>query len=253
MVRPLSVAFLLAVLGLAITKPILEHSYTSFPEARVTFDVPITQRAHLAAKNTDKIQRVCLRYRVPQSALVALRVETSEKYHNQELNVDITDLNDSDSLIRRKNDIVNQVEILFKADGLAMALKKHDEEAPLSEFDVCFLNIVLEASDEGISKEVTLSVDFDTSVDGESPWQKEKLLSIQKSQPLLVRLQETIREIEEVERQLEYLVAREEKLRNVNEDTFKKWTVLAIMVMCALVVMGILQARYITWWMKNKI
>ncbi|KAK9472882.1 emp24/gp25L/p24 family/GOLD-domain-containing protein [Dipodascopsis tothii] len=175
----------------------------------------------------------CIRNFVQKDSLVVVNVKTSgTKGDGQVLNMHIVDASGNE--YARPKDVVGESRTAFTAHNAAA-------------FDVCFENILQGSSRVGLAREVDLDIDIGADArDWNAIQQNEKL------KPMELELRRIEESVDEIVRQLDYLKAREYKLRDTNESTNARVKFFAIGTLASLLGLGVWQIAYLRQYFRSK-
>ncbi|KAK7202529.1 endoplasmic reticulum vesicle protein [Myxozyma melibiosi] len=175
----------------------------------------------------------CIRNFVQRDAMVIVNVKTNgQKGDGQVLNLRIIDTVGNE--YGRPKDVAGDVRYVFTA--LADAA-----------FDVCFENIQVDGKAAGGSREVDLDIDIGADArDWNALGQTEKL------KPMELELRRIEESIDEVVSQMEYLKAREMRLRDTNESTNARVKFFSIGTLFSLLALSVWQVAYLRQFFRSK-
>ncbi|KAK9452172.1 emp24/gp25L/p24 family/GOLD-domain-containing protein [Limtongia smithiae] len=175
----------------------------------------------------------CIRNFVTREVLVVVNIKTDgRKGDGQVLNVAITDLEGNE--YARPKDVVGDSRVAFTS---------HSDGA----FDVCFENILQPPHTSGLSREIDLDIDIGADArDWNAVGQTEKLMPMELE---LRRIEETV---DEISRQMEYLRAREQRMRDTNESTNARVKFFAIGTLFCLFGLSVWQLAYLRQYFRSK-
>lgn len=178
----------------------------------------------------------CVREFVSDGQLVVVTVNSSGRVGDgQILSLKITNA-DGDEY-RRKDDIAGNVKIAFSA---------HET----SSFDICFTNRLqpgYSANGRQLSREIELEVEAGANA---RDWNA--IQSAEKLKPSEVQLRKVDEMLDEIINELEYLISREQRLRNTNESTNRRVRNFFIAGLFLLVSVGVYQIHYLRNYFKSK-
>lgn len=175
----------------------------------------------------------CVRDFVAEGSLVVVTVESSGyKGDGQVLDLKITDSVGNE--LRSKKDLDGNVKVAFTA---------HTSAA----FDVCLHNTKVSRSGSKLFRQIDLEIESGASArDWNAVQANEKL------KPMEVELRKVEQVTDEIVQELDYLKAREERLRDTNESTNRRVRNFSICIVILLVSLGVWQVNYLKNFFKSK-
>lgn len=186
------------------------------------FDIPAT-------KNPEPF---CVRDFVSEGQLVVIEIDTDGSVGDgQQLNFYVRDSNGNE--YRRKRDVAGEARFAFTAPRTIA-------------FDVCFENIA-NVNGRSLSRSVELDIESGSEA---RDWNK--IQASEKLKPIEVELRKIEELTDQVVDELEYLKAREERLRDTNESTNRRVRNFSVAVIFVLVSLGIWQVNYLRNYFRSK-
>lgn len=174
----------------------------------------------------------CIRDFVSEGQLVVVTLHASGAAGDgQNLNFFIRDSVGNE--YRNKRDFAGDVRVAFTAHASAA-------------FDVCFQNI-LQRPGKKLSREIELDIEAGSAA---RDWNA--IQAAEKLKPVELELRKVEELTDEIVGELEYLKAREERLRNTNESTNRRVRDFSVCVILALVALGAWQLAYLRNYFKAK-
>ncbi|KAK9456647.1 emp24/gp25L/p24 family/GOLD-domain-containing protein [Dipodascopsis uninucleata] len=175
----------------------------------------------------------CIRNFVSRETLVVVNVKTDgQKGDGQVLGMSVIDSLGNE--YARPKDIVGDIKVAFTP---------HNDAA----FDVCFENVLTTGQHYGLNREVDLDIDIGADArDWNAVAQSEKL------KPMEVELRRIEESIDEIVNRMDYLKAREYKLRDTNESTNDRVKFFAIGTLVSLLGLSIWQVAYLRQYFRSK-
>lgn len=178
----------------------------------------------------------CVREFVSDGQLVVVTVTSSGNVGDgQILSMRITNA-DGDEY-RRKDDIAGTIKVAFSA---------HET----SSFDICFTNRIqpgFNSNGRQISREIELEVEAGANA---RDWNA--IQSAEKLKPSEVQLRKVDEMLGEVVTELEYLIKREERLRDTNESTNRRVKNFFVAGTLLLIGVGVYQVHYLRNYFRSK-
>jgi hypothetical protein len=182
------------------------------------------------------VEPQCVREFVSDGQLVVVTVNTNGRVGDgQNLSLRITN-SDGDEY-RRKDDIAGNIKIAFSA---------HET----SGFDICFTNRLQPgyiANGRQLSREIELEVEAGAAA---RDWNA--IQSAEKLKPSEVQLRKVDEMLDEINTEMEYLIRREERLRDTNESTNRRVRNFFLAGFFLLVSVGVYQIYYLRNYFKSK-
>ncbi|KAK9460655.1 emp24/gp25L/p24 family/GOLD-domain-containing protein [Lipomyces oligophaga] len=187
----------------------------------------------VAARPANSPQPRCIRNFVQKGNLVVVKVKTSgSKGDGQVLNMSIVD--NLGNEYGRNKDVAGETSSVFTA-------------LEDSAFDVCFENVQQTLSAHGTEREIDLDIDIGADArDWNVVGQTEKL------KPMELELRRIEENVDEIVAQMDYLRAREEKLRDTNESTNARVKFFSIGTLIALAGLSVWQITYLRQFFRSK-
>ncbi|SCU88929.1 LAMI_0D11826g1_1 [Lachancea mirantina] len=186
------------------------------------FDLPASQTP----------EQVCIRDFVSEGQLVVVNIATDGSVGDgQVLNLVIRDSVGNEH--RRKKDLAGEVRVAFTAPSSAA-------------FDVCLEN-QLQIKGRSLSRSVELDIESGSQA---RDWNM--IQATEKLKPIEVELRRIEELTDEIVDELNYLKAREERLRDTNESTNRRVRNFSILVIVVLVSLGAWQINYLRNYFKAK-
>lgn len=206
----------------------------------INFEVPAATPKHTTER--------CTHYDARTNALVVLHIDLGALLEGQRLEAVVRDVHDSRNVFRRVPECVGKQEVVFTPRYESVALASYST----SEFEVCFVNHVADATTPPALRYVKLLLDIDLLYHGQALHQRLMLalVGLAKYREPLARLE---READQLEWQMKWLLERELRLRDMNEATFSHWTVYGALCMVLLVVVGSLQGVWTYRWLNQQV
>lgn len=206
----------------------------------INFEVPAAAPEHA-------IER-CTHYDARTNALVVLHIDLGVLLKGQCLEAVVRDVHSPLNVFRRVPQCVGKLEVVFTPRYESVALASYS----LSEFEVCFVNYVVDTNAAAAPRYVKLLLDIDLLYHGQALRQRLMLalVGLAKYREPLARLE---READQLGWQMKWLLERELRLRDMNEATFSHWTVYGALCMVLLVVMGSLQGAWTYRWLNRQV
>ncbi|CAM9020363.1 hypothetical protein WICANDRAFT_63290 [Wickerhamomyces anomalus NRRL Y-366-8] len=175
---------------------------------------------------------MCIRDFVSEGQLVVVNIHSSGSVGDgQVLNFNIRDSVGNE--YRKKKDFAGNVRVAFTAHSSAA-------------FDVCFQN-VLQQRGRKLSRELEVDIEAGSAA---RDWNA--IQAAEKLKPVEVELRKVEELTDEIVGELEYLKAREERLRDTNESTNRRVRNFSIVIIIALISLGGWQIRYLGNYFKAK-
>lgn len=203
--------------------------------AYVLFFLGVANAVKFAIEAADRPKARCIRDFVTRDTLVVVNVKTSgNPGDGQSLTVSIVDNKNNE--YGRKKDVTKDFRLAFTA---------HEDAA----FDVCFENKLTQRyqGQGALSRPIELDVEIGANArDWNAVQASEKL------KPVEIDLRRVEEQAEELIRELEYLQAREARLRDTNESTNQRVKVFSVMVILALLGLGVWQISYLRNYFRSK-
>ena len=177
----------------------------------------------------------CVREFIGENQLVVVSLKVSgSQGDGQILTLRITDSNGNE--YRKHKDIVGDSKIAFTA---------HSSGA----YDVCFEN-ALQYTGNGaprLSREIELEIEVGAAA---RDWNA--IQSAEKLKPVEVQFKKIEEMIDEITNELNYLIAREERLRNTNESTNRRVSNFSVSIIIVLIAVGLWQLQYLRSYFRSK-
>lgn len=174
----------------------------------------------------------CIRDFVSEGQLVVVNIVSSgSSGDGQKLNFFIRDSVGNE--YRKKNDFSGEVRVPFVAHASAA-------------FDVCFVN-VLQRKGRKLTRHIELDIEAGSAA---RDWNA--VQAAEKLKPVELELRKVEELTDEIVGELEYLKAREERLRDTNESTNRRVRNFSICTILALVAFGSWQITYLRNYFKSK-
>lgn len=179
-------------------------------------------------------QPVCIRDFVSEGQLVVINIKTSGRSGDgQKLDLRITDSLGNEH--RKKSNIHGEVRVAFTS---------HHNAA----FDVCFTN-QLESrwTHHTLSREIELDIESGAAA---RDWNA--VQAAEKLKPVELELRKAEELTLEIVEELQYLKAREERMRDTNESTNSRVKWFSITIVFSLIGLGVWQIQYLRHYFKVK-
>ncbi|ODV85118.1 hypothetical protein CANARDRAFT_7771 [[Candida] arabinofermentans NRRL YB-2248] len=176
----------------------------------------------------------CVREFVSDGQLVVVRVETNGYVGDgQILTLRIIDSDGNE--YRKKRDVAGSFKVAFTAYAS-------------SSFDVCFENHLVNGYRDGqLSREIELEIEAGAAA---RDWNA--IQATEKLKPVEVQFRKIEEMIEEVSGELDYLVRREERLRDTNESTNRRVRNFSFVISLVLIGLGLWQVYYLRNYFRSK-
>ncbi|KAH3671497.1 hypothetical protein OGAPHI_000199 [Ogataea philodendri] len=114
--------------------------------------------------------------------------------------------------------------------------------------DVCFENRLLNRQREGqLSREIELEVEAGAAA---RDWNA--IQAVEKLKPAEVEFRKIEEMIDEISGEMQYLVRREERLRDTNESTNRRTRNFSVLIMFVLIGVGLWQVQYLRNYFRSK-
>lgn len=200
----------------------------------LTYLLSIAVSLHLDIEAKTNPEPVCIRDFVTADQLVVVNIKTNGRVGDgQQLDLRIVDSLGNEH--RRKNDIAG----LHKA-----AFTSHHSAA----FDICFTNkLENKWSKHVVSRSIELDIESGAAA---RDWNA--LQASEKLAPVEVELRRVQELTAEIENELQYLKAREERMRDTNESTNARVKWFSMLIVFSLVSLGVWQIQYLRHYFKVK-
>ncbi|KAH3685585.1 hypothetical protein WICPIJ_003447 [Wickerhamomyces pijperi] len=188
---------------------------------------------HIEVEATDESKPpVCIRDFVTEGQLVVVNIHSSgNSGDGQLLSFNIRDSVGNE--YRKKKDFSGDVRVAFTAHSSAA-------------FDVCFVNI-LQRRGQKLSREIEIDIEAGSAA---RDWNA--IQAAEKLKPVEVELRKIEELSDEIVNELEYLKAREERLRNTNESTNRRVRNFSLVIIFSLVILGAWQVAHLRSYFKSK-
>lgn len=178
---------------------------------------------------------ICIRDFVSEGQLVVVNIHSSGTVGDgQALNFYIRDSVGNE--YRKKKDFAGNVRVAFTAHASAA-------------FDVCFQNIIKTQRRAGASIAREVEVDIES---GSAARDWNAIQAAEKLKPVEVELRKIEELTEEIVSELDYLKAREEKLRDTNESTNRRVRNFSLCIIFSLVILAVWQLAYLRNYFRSK-
>lgn len=197
--------------------------------------ISLVSALQLAIPATTNPDPFCIRDFVQEDQLVVVNIKTNgHSGDGQRLDLRIVDLLGNE--FRRKNDVAGSVKIGFTS---------HNSAA----FDICFTNQLERkwSKNTNFVREIELDVESGAAA---RDWNA--VQAAEKLKPVEVDLRRIEEMTYEISGQLQYLKAREERMRDTNESTNSRVKWFSILVITSLVGLGAWQVQYLRHYFKVK-
>lgn len=183
----------------------------------------------------ERSEPVCIRDFVGRDQLVVINVK-STGYQGDGQRLQMTVVDTLGNQFSKKNDIYKDTRISFST---------HESAA----IDICFTNVLEKHSGRRsyMSRSVELEVESGSSA---RDWNA--LQAARKLQPAEVDLQRVHELTKEITKDLMYLKAREERMRDTNESTNSRVKWFSICIILCLIGLGVWQIQYLRNYFKVK-
>lgn len=174
----------------------------------------------------------CIRDFVTEGQLVVVSVHSSgSSGDGQKLNMFIRDSVGNE--YRNKKDFAGDLRVAFTAHASAA-------------FDVCFQNVLVRKG-KSLSREIELDIEAGSAA---RDWNA--IQAAEKLKPVELELRKIEELTDEIVGELEYLKAREERLRDTNESTNRRVRNFSVAIIIALIALGAWQLTYLRNYFKTK-
>jgi len=178
----------------------------------------------------------CVREFVSDGQLVVVTINTDgQSGDGQILSVKISGADGSE--YRRKDNVVGSFKVAFTAKSS-------------SSFDICFENKIqpgFRSNGRDLKRQIELDVEAGAAA---RDWNA--IQAAEKLKPAEVELRKTDEMIDDIASELEYLVRREERLRDTNESTNRRVRNFGILIIVVLLSVGMYQIRYMRNYFRSK-
>ncbi|VEU20927.1 DEKNAAC101888 [Brettanomyces naardenensis] len=178
----------------------------------------------------------CVREFVTDGQLVVVTVNTDGRVGDgQILSIRITGADGNE--YRRKDDVAGSFKVAFTAKSS-------------SSFDICFENKIqpgFRSNGLDLKRQVEMEVEAGSAA---RDWNA--IQAAEKLKPAEVELRKTDDMIDDIYSELQYLVRREERLRDTNESTNRRVKNFGILIIVVLVSVGLYQIRYMRNYFRSK-
>lgn len=192
---------------------------------------------HLEIPAESNPQPVCIRDFVQDQQLVVVSIKTSGRIGDgQQLNFHIVDSLGNE--YRRKNDIAGTNKVAFTS--------LHN-----SAVDICFTNTATDKKYNNRGGNLYREVELDIE-SGAAARDWNALEASEKLKPSEVELRRIYEMSLEITQELQYLKAREERMRDTNESTNARVKWFSIIVIFSLIGLGVWQISYLRHYFKVK-
>lgn len=182
-------------------------------------------------------QPVCIRDFVAENQMVVVNIKTDgRRGDGQRLDLRITDSVGNE--YRSKKDIFGEVKVAFTS---------HNNAA----FDVCFTNHREKRWNQNSKVSFIRTIELDIE-SGAAARDWNALQATEKLKPIEVELRRIEGLTNEIVQELQYLKAREERMRDTNESTNSRVKWFSIIIILSLVALGAWQVQYLRHYFKVK-
>ncbi|SCW02806.1 LAFE_0F14686g1_1 [Lachancea fermentati] len=179
-----------------------------------------------------KPEPVCVRDFVQEGQLVVVNIDTDGSVGDgQVLSMVIRDSVGNEH--RRTKDFAGEIRVAFSAPSSAA-------------FDVCFENL-LQIKGRSLSRSIELDIESGSEA---RDWNM--IQATEKLKPIEVELRRIEEMTDEIVDELNYLKAREERLRDTNESTNRRVRNFSLLVIFVLVCLGAWQINYLRNYFKAR-
>jgi hypothetical protein len=177
---------------------------------------------------------VCIRDFVAENQMVVVNIHTSGRVGDgQQLDLSITDSMGNE--YRSKKNIAGSVKVAFTSHNAAA-------------FDVCFANYQDKSwKNTYLSREIELDIESGAAA---RDWNA--VQAAEKLKPQEVELRRVQQLTEEISTELNYLKAREERMRDTNESTNSRVKWFSLLIIASLIGLGGWQIQYLRHYFKVK-
>lgn len=137
-----------------------------------------------------------------------------------------------------------------KKDNVAGSFKVAFTAKSSSSFEICFKNKLqpgFRSNGMDLSRQIELDVEAGAAA---RDWNA--IQAAEKLKPAEVELRKTDDMIDDISSELDYLVAREERLRDTNESTNRRVRNFGILIIVVLLSVGLYQVRYMRNYFRSK-
>lgn len=198
----------------------------------ITFFITSVLALHFEIPATTKSEPVCVRDFVNEGQLVVINIESDGSIGDgQVLSLFIRDSIGNE--YRRKKNFAGDVNVAFSAPSSAA-------------FDVCLENIA-QVKGRSLSRSIELDIESGSQA---RDWNL--IQATEKLKPIEVELRRIEELTDEIVDELNYLKAREERLRDTNESTNRRVRNFSVAVILVLVSLGAWQINYLRNYFKAK-
>ncbi|CEG74030.1 hypothetical protein RMATCC62417_09303 [Rhizopus microsporus] len=195
----------------------------------IHFDLPAVTSDHIEEGTK------CFSQYVPHDTLVLAVVNVGDGY-NQRVNLEIRDNNETPNVYVKKSDVNGELRNAFTTNGEGEVL-------------VCFSNVLDDGFKEGPQYKRPIQLEF--SVGAEAADFK-KIANAEKLTPLELELRKLESVVREIVDEMNYLKAREARLRDTNESTNDRVKWFSILSLFTLFGLGTWQILYLRRFFRRK-
>lgn len=191
-------------------------------------------RFEIPALNNPEPQ--CVREFVTDGQMVVVTINTDGNIGDgQILSVKIAGADGNE--YRRKDDVAGDMKVAFTAQSS-------------SSFDICFENKIrpgFTPNGQNLRRQVELEVEAGAAA---RDWNA--IQATEKLKPAEVELRKVDDMLDDIYSELQYLIRREERLRDTNESTNRRVRNFSILIMTVLVSVGLYQVKYMRNYFRSK-
>ncbi|EGW31739.1 uncharacterized protein SPAPADRAFT_62336 [Spathaspora passalidarum NRRL Y-27907] len=203
----------------------------------ISFLCMLINALHMEIPSSPNPSPVCIRDFVQKDQMVVINLKTDgNKGDGQRLDLKVTDSVGNE--YRNKRDILGEVKIAFTS---------HDNAA----FDICFTNHQEKKWGRNSKISFIRNVELDIEI-GAAARDWNALQASEKLKPIELELRKIEGLTSEIVEELQYLKAREERMRDTNESTNSRVKWFSITVILALIGLGVWQIQYLRHYFKVK-
>ncbi|KAG7810687.1 hypothetical protein KL921_002315 [Ogataea angusta] len=176
----------------------------------------------------------CVREFVSDGQLVVVNINTDGYVGDgQVLTLRIVDSEGNE--YRKKRDVAGNFRAAFTSQSS-------------SSFDICFENHLQNRQKEGqLSREIELEVEAGAAA---RDWNA--IQAVEKLKPAEVQFRKIEEMVDEISEELQYLVRREERLRDTNESTNRRVRNFSVLIIFVLIGVGLWQVHYLRNYFRSK-
>lgn len=193
----------------------------------------LTSGLHFELQAEEKPQPFCVRDFVTEGQLVVINLDTDGSVGDgQEVSLIVRDSIGNE--YRRKKDFAGEVRVAFTSPSTVS-------------FDVCLENKLTNGGRKGLYRSIEMDIESGSQA---RDWNKIK--TSEKLKPIEVELRMIEELTDEIVDELNYLKAREERLRDTNESTNSRVRNFSLLIIIVLIIMGGAQLNYLKNYFRSK-